>query len=347
MKRRIRRYQGKEYQATIKANTEAELFTLIDKMKTDAITMGWGTFDVLSKRLDPDGGWEAIVIAHNQYYDPATGDIATTAQYEAGQALMQEARSYEPAPVSAPTPMPTPIPMPAPAPVPASTPAPAPTSTPPPTPAPIPAPSYVYETYTPVTIPPPEPYAYETVVERAPTPATAPEYVIVDAEVATKEQVEAGKVAQAEIQALREAETAPATASALGEETARKEAIKLAESVKSATTEKTEIQPGEHIGSVPQFEFKPQTDKQKRGVLKTKKGIEAHRQGQLGGRYVWHVRYAPYGDKDRMILLGKAPKGAKIVTDGNNNKKTYMLSRSGTRMTRRTPRITPRMPKLR
>lgn len=68
MKTRVvvkKRYQGREVTATIKANTKAELDSMLRGIRAYAKRSGMGAVKVLRKHKDPDGGYEAIVQAHN------------------------------------------------------------------------------------------------------------------------------------------------------------------------------------------------------------------------------------------------------------------------------------------
>jgi len=58
-------YQGREIQSTIQANTLAELNRMISGMRTYAKRHRMGPVKVLSKGRDPDGGYKAVLTAHN------------------------------------------------------------------------------------------------------------------------------------------------------------------------------------------------------------------------------------------------------------------------------------------
>jgi len=58
-------YQGKEITATLQANTKVELNRLIAGLNRYAKTNHLESVKVLSKGKDPDGGYKAIVEAHN------------------------------------------------------------------------------------------------------------------------------------------------------------------------------------------------------------------------------------------------------------------------------------------
>jgi hypothetical protein len=59
------KWQGKEITSLLQANTEADLNDLIDDMRIFASSNGMGQVQVLQKRKDPDGGYEAVLRAHN------------------------------------------------------------------------------------------------------------------------------------------------------------------------------------------------------------------------------------------------------------------------------------------
>lgn len=61
----LRRYQGKEITSTLQANSREELNVLVGGMRKYAQGQGLGPIDILQSRRDPDGGYEAIVRAHN------------------------------------------------------------------------------------------------------------------------------------------------------------------------------------------------------------------------------------------------------------------------------------------
>lgn len=60
-----RKYQGREFTSTLQANSKAELDGLIKGMEDYSRKYGIGPLVVLQKRRDPDGGYEAVVKAHN------------------------------------------------------------------------------------------------------------------------------------------------------------------------------------------------------------------------------------------------------------------------------------------
>ena len=61
----VRRYQGREVRVHIKANTLSELNRMITGMRKYAQAHKLGAIQVLRKHKDPDGGYEATIVAHN------------------------------------------------------------------------------------------------------------------------------------------------------------------------------------------------------------------------------------------------------------------------------------------
>lgn len=61
----VRRYQGREVRVHIKANTLPELNRMITGMRKYAVAHKLGAIKVLRKHKDPDGGYEATIVAHN------------------------------------------------------------------------------------------------------------------------------------------------------------------------------------------------------------------------------------------------------------------------------------------
>lgn len=59
------RYQGKEFNVTIGAPTREVLDQMVEGLHTYAGEHGLEDFEVLSRRPDPDGGWECTLRAHN------------------------------------------------------------------------------------------------------------------------------------------------------------------------------------------------------------------------------------------------------------------------------------------
>ena len=60
-----RRYQGSEITATLQAPTKGKLRELVNSLKKYAEKEHMDTIKVLSFGKDPDGGWKAIIEAHN------------------------------------------------------------------------------------------------------------------------------------------------------------------------------------------------------------------------------------------------------------------------------------------
>ena len=59
------KYQGREFRTYLQAPTERELSQMIRGIRTYAKEIGAGPIKVVQKGRDPDGGWEAMVVAHN------------------------------------------------------------------------------------------------------------------------------------------------------------------------------------------------------------------------------------------------------------------------------------------
>jgi hypothetical protein len=62
---KLERYQGREFEVTLQAPTYESLEKLVVDMESVAKNNGMGEVRVLSKGKDPDGGYKAIVVAHN------------------------------------------------------------------------------------------------------------------------------------------------------------------------------------------------------------------------------------------------------------------------------------------
>lgn len=63
-------------------------------------------------------------------------------------------------------------------------------------------------------------------------------------------------------------------------------------------------------------------------MLKQVEGLLAYRRGELKGKgSVWHIAYYPYGPKDKTILYGPAPEGAKMVKGKGSTDKSAKLIR--------------------
>ncbi len=59
------KYQGREARHHIQAPTEDQLDEMIEGLQEYAMDHGMEGIEVLRKRKDPDGGWEATVVSHN------------------------------------------------------------------------------------------------------------------------------------------------------------------------------------------------------------------------------------------------------------------------------------------
>lgn len=65
------------------------------------------------------------------------------------------------------------------------------------------------------------------------------------------------------------------------------------------------------------------SDDKKREFLAAVQGFVANRRGELNGKPIWYVDFYPYdGKKDRLILHGKLPKGAKPVSGKGSVKRS-------------------------
>ena len=59
------KYQGKEFRTYIQANSEEALDEMIGQTQKYSKRVRTGPIRLLEKRHDPDGGWEATIVAHN------------------------------------------------------------------------------------------------------------------------------------------------------------------------------------------------------------------------------------------------------------------------------------------
>lgn len=62
----VEKYQGNELTTYLQAPNKTALNRLIKDTKVFAENHGLGKIDVVNKKPDPDGGWEAIIKAHNE-----------------------------------------------------------------------------------------------------------------------------------------------------------------------------------------------------------------------------------------------------------------------------------------
>ncbi len=58
-------YQGREAKHYIQAPTEDQLDEMIEGLNEYAVDHGMDSIEVLQRRPDPDGGWEATIVSHN------------------------------------------------------------------------------------------------------------------------------------------------------------------------------------------------------------------------------------------------------------------------------------------
>jgi len=90
------RYQGREVTDHLKAPTKESLDDMISDWKEWAVSQGMEDIKTLSKRKDPDGGWEAIMVAHN--WNPITwvkGKLAERKERKIAEAPEREKRKKE------------------------------------------------------------------------------------------------------------------------------------------------------------------------------------------------------------------------------------------------------------
>lgn len=87
------KYQGREFTTTLQANTEAELGTMIKGLHDYARKMGIDDYEVIQKRPDPDGGWEATIKAHN--WNPFQLLRDKVSSFKEGQAQRTEQHRQE------------------------------------------------------------------------------------------------------------------------------------------------------------------------------------------------------------------------------------------------------------
>ena len=59
------KFQGREITATIQAPDEADLDMMLQEMQDYTAATGLEPIEVLSKGPDPDGGYRAVIVAHN------------------------------------------------------------------------------------------------------------------------------------------------------------------------------------------------------------------------------------------------------------------------------------------
>jgi hypothetical protein len=115
--------------------------------------------------------------------------------------------------------------------------------------------------------------------------------------------------------------TKPATATKTA--AAVSEATTTAEAVATSTTATAAAGGGARL-PVP----KPgATEKEKREFANSVDGLVARRRGELNGQSLWLIDYYPYGDKDKMTLLGSPPKGAKPASGKGSLKASATLIR--------------------
>lgn len=129
--------------------------------------------------------------------------------------------------------------------------------------------------------------------------------------------VQAKTLTQAQARALTHALTNTATTAA----TATTVAEATTAATDALTTTTTLIPP-----IIPKL-FSGASDKEKRRYIRKVGGAIAWRQGELGGRDIWHVIVRPYEQKDYFTLAGKKPAGATIVRGKESAYRTAQLLR--------------------
>ncbi len=72
---------------------------------------------------------------------------------------------------------------------------------------------------------------------------------------------------------------------------------------------------------------KDASDKEKRAYLTKVPGLVARRRGSLEGKSVWRIKYYPYGPKDKTVILGDPPAGAKEVRGPGSIKASAIVLR--------------------
>jgi len=69
------------------------------------------------------------------------------------------------------------------------------------------------------------------------------------------------------------------------------------------------------------------SDKEKRDYINKAEGVIARRRGSLGGKDVWLVRTYPYRPQDKLVILGAAPEGAKVIRGAGSTDATAVVLR--------------------
>lgn len=93
------KYQGKEFTVLLQAPTEQKLEQMINGLKKFAYRFEMEDIKVLSKRKDPDGGWEATIKAHNwnpiQWVKDKYADYKLTKEAKRGLELYRESKRLD------------------------------------------------------------------------------------------------------------------------------------------------------------------------------------------------------------------------------------------------------------
>lgn len=160
---------------------------------------------------------------------------------------------------------------------------------------------------------------------------------LVKSNAATKAQ--AAAITDSITNSMSKVATASATATAAKAATAAATATAATTAATTTTT-----------GTSTRLRFpKGATDKEKRAILKTMEGLIAWRQGEVGGRDVWHVIVYPYESaEDYTTLVGRAPQNSTLVRGAGSAYKTaYTFGKQPSRelqidMGAQDVKITPR-----
>ncbi len=119
---------------------------------------------------------------------------------------------------------------------------------------------------------------------------------------------------QTQTQAKAQTKTATQTATKTATRAATREMARTTEAAMEATASATSTTGTFRLPS-------GSNEKQKREFLANVPGLIARRRGELGGQSVWRVWHYPYGPNDKTIVMGSPPAGAKTVT-GKGSVKT-------------------------
>lgn len=119
-------------------------------------------------------------------------------------------------------------------------------------------------------------------------------------------------IGQTEVRPLLETRLQPAAAQTMATSIITEPATELfkpTETKKITELEEAEKKPAR----LKRFPDDDSSDEDKRSFLESVRGFTARRRGELNGKPVYRVRYYPYGPKDKLVLIGEAPPGAREV----------------------------------